>query len=373
MPSALRNKKPNRPGTADDISQNLEKVAAEIEYAASAYNKQLRRDLAEWLVALRKHRRQRGVRIPKQVCERTSDDPHDRLPHRHDLLCVAPQGIVAQLRLMARILREEFAKYGAEASSQAHFPCVNIRSENVQPRVERTNVELSLMRLVKCARAEGQTPWAKPGADWRLVAFALHGANVIDAKKRSVGTSMQVAIGRDITELLDGLDTDTKRAIRRLAQVAFDSASVLDALAKRVAELNPGAMAFLDTEDVENSDEPDRVIALVAALLIGLNNLGGSLLQLDDAIRRLCLTAPYDQAPRRSRPEQTLFLRAIQHLDAGGFSEKRIALTIDDGGSDNIPDRIRRVREHLDRKENGLLRDRRTRFIPVRPPSSAPT
>jgi hypothetical protein len=295
------------------------------------------------------------------------------MPHRHDVLCAAPRWIVARERLMARVLREEFDKLGAENSSRAHFPCVNIRWDKARRHAERINVERSLVRLLHCARAERLTRWAKPEADWRLVALGLPGAHVLDPAESPDSTPRRIAVGRAITDLLDGLDTDAKKTIRRLGQVAFDGASALRAIAERLATLNPGAMALLRAEGAGDSSDPDRVYDLVAALFVGLNRVGGELLQLDDAIRSFCLTAPYDQALRGSRPEQTSFLRTIKHLDSGGFTERKIASIIDDGGSDDMRHRVRRVREHLDCMENGTFRDRRTRFIRGVPPSGAPT
>ena len=132
-----------------------------------------------------------------------------------------------------------------------------------------------------------------------------------------------LAVCRALGVLLHGVDTPVIVALRSLANAVFDAAETLEAVVSKVAALE------------------------TTARMSGLWVLSTLLTELDEEIRTKCLKAPYDHAPRGSRPRQALLSGASRYLEIGGFYDEQIAWFLDDGSGGDDRQRLRRVRERL--------------------------
>jgi hypothetical protein len=235
------------------------------------------------------------------------------------------------------------------------------------------DVERSMEALAQWVYKNGIAPEGTP-----ILAFAY--PFLRDEGRPPRERAREEAVCRVLYELLEeGRDSDLTRAIRGLAQGAFNMAGALDALAERVVREN---------RDVEREGQQwlaaSRPIvtcgcaaptsfAVPTALWIAMaeaRNVALFLRQLDEKIRNRFLFAPYDRAPRGVRPEQVLFLAAIKDLDCAGFTEEETAELIDDGFGGTVASRARRVQVNLDRDK---LRERRTKLLGLAPTVDPPT
>jgi len=351
-----------------DFAETIDAIRRPIEDASSA----VERALTQWAKDARKTAFRGGIAIRKLTSHPSA--AHTGARHLHDLLCVEPAMACAALQGIATFVRGIDRVISEDGAISPSLPSVYIRRKQVR-HGERMDVERSTEALAQWVYKNGIAPEGTP-----ILAFAYPYLRAEGRLPRE--RAQEEAVCRVLYELLeDGRDSDSTRAIRELAQEAFNMAGALDALAERVVRENP---------DVEREGQQWRAairpivtcgctaptsFALPTALWIAMaeaRSVALFLRQLDAKIRSKVLFAPYDQAARGARPEQVLFLAAIKDLERAGFTEEEIAELIDDGYGGTVASRARRVQSNLDRDKQ---RDRRTKLIglarTVDPPTGA--
>jgi hypothetical protein len=189
-------------------------------------------------------------------------------------------------------------------------------------------------------------------------------------------TRKKLAVRRALYELIDGIDSPSKRAIRSLAQSVFDVAGALDTIAQRIAYKDPkndqGFVPFGPAVLRKAARLPDLVsaeqariapLSLPTALAMAareIHDISAYLRNLDEEIREIWLTAPQDLGVRGKRAPRTLYLAVIGELARGGFIDREIAALVADerGGASSA--RAKRVANNLDRYK---LHNQRTHHI----------
>jgi hypothetical protein len=310
---------------------------------------------------------------------------HLGTPHEHDLLCVQPAIACARIRWVAEFVRFVDERTVIDARERPSFINAHIRHKPGRMG-ERMPVDQVIRSLVAWARSHDAVPAWVP-ADLDPVQQAIHmgltdrGRDVRGRTEKgeatwriewpmantSVEARRGVAVRRALYALLSGLESPPKTAARGIGDAAFAMANVIGAIVQRIEDANPSVRrdvvrlpnrvaAFAIVEASAARWLPVQVALAIANDV--LCEVALNLKWLEREIAHRCLTAPYDRAPREQRPEQTLFLEVIRHLDEA-FSDAEIALLVDDGFGGTLRERTRRVADALGARRR---RDRRTRF-----------
>jgi hypothetical protein len=177
------------------------------------------------------------------------------------------------------------------------------------PRLsERTDVVGSIAALVNCV--SGNVPNAR---DLGLTtAEGILGGEVQERVGQTARESKRIGIRRALHGLVDGRDSDLKRAVRSLAGAAFDVGSAVNRLTEDVRATNSvvrRAQARLVNagatprphDGVRGLLRSATILQTLAYVLVDMAAIGNALVMLDEEIRRECLTAASKRQFNRER------------------------------------------------------------------------
>jgi hypothetical protein len=338
MPSRVY--RPKKSASAFDkvvgaLAATLDEAACEVERERQ---EEVRKELAD-AESSRRQLRARGIisEGPDWRDGMSANGRFSLLPERHPEAEHAAMRYGRGIQLLAAALRAT----GVRALQRTpHLEFSGRLRKKKKRRGERMRMEPSAQRLIQWLAEAGVTS----GMTDEVIAEAhLHPvmANIIASMHRNCAAARTndvrscsgkdscpvMAVCRALSVVVEGLDTPLKAAERRLANVAFDAAGHLSAIARDAERQNHGLRDVIDD------------LAKLANLLLGV----------EGEIRQQCLTSYYDQAPRGARPRQAILIDATRWLAAGGFSDEQIAAFLDDG-SKNPARRARRVADLLNLK-----------------------
>ena len=222
----------NKPGLAEmgaerplALANTFERIARRIEEQLGTVEHELTR-WADEARALSAEERAHGPRKSRRILPAG----HTGTPHRHDLLCVAPASGCAGIRRIAARLRVLDAKVSTEGLPPPALPNVNVRAK-AAPLGTRPDERRALDRMAgpvgvrprrRCARHAG------PGVRKAVSSCRARTTFRSDAE----GSGLPGPVRADHQRHRRG--KCTTRAIRGLAQEAFNGGSALEALAQSI-------------------------------------------------------------------------------------------------------------------------------------------
>lgn len=284
MPSLLSVRKDSPPWRAPELARALGRIADDVLLAVCAVDGALRAELDTIEVALGETLRVNpGIQLPEQPY--SCKDPHRRIRHDHDLLCIEVPHLAARLGHLA------------EALSLPTAPALSIPAFDPRPNPRRSpptiDVKASYAAIVREARARGWTAFEDGSAPVLSVAYALMGH--------------PCPVGKALLALSKIEETSLRTAVRELADAVYFAGSRLRWIANHIAD----------------SGESARPAAPAVQWIVQrLNELHASLQRLDAQIREVCL---FDPTPRGRHSRDIVYQEVVSELAAAGYDDTEIA------------------------------------------------
>jgi hypothetical protein len=265
----------------------LARIADEILVAVCAVDRALRAEFDTMEAQLDDIRRtQPNVQFPEGVYE--CKDPHRRIRHEHDLLCIEAPHLAGRLGNVADALT-------LPGAAEWRVPAFDLRKPRTRaPRM--IDVGLSYAAIVQEARTRGWTPFEDGSADVRSVAHALTGSHC--------------RLGGALLELSTVEPTPGRTAVGELADVVYFAGSRLQAIANLVAG---------------STNQQGQLAPRIEPSVELVRELGKSLHAFDARIREVCL---FDSTPRRSHSADVAYQAALTALADAEFDVPDIARLI---------------------------------------------
>jgi len=307
MPSPARIRKGSPPFNAPELGRVLARIAEEIRLAVCAVDGALRAEFDTSEASLADLRKtQPHVQLPKvpYCCK----DPHIRIRHDHEMLCIRSPRIAEKLdKLAQELLGPDAPGLAISAFDLRPFP------KAARPIID---ARASCEAIVGEAWKRGYTPFQDGSADVMSVACVLTGS--------------PCPFGIALLSLSKIVETPTRRAVRDLADTLYFTGSRLHWIAARIADCG-------------------NVAGFAQAVAGRLRELQPSLQMLDAQIRDVCL---FDPTPRGRRSRDIVFQEVVCALANEGFSDAEIACLIVANKARKPGVWRKRIADHLDHAAN---------------------